>query len=210
VVLGDRPFRQLAAICIAITAVGWGVFTWLLPPYARDVLGVGTAPIGLLLLANAATVVVAQVQVATFAEGRRRVDMIAVAALLFVLACLLTVGADRRNPIGYAELVVAVIVVGLGECFFTTALMPLVADLAPAALRGRYMAWMSLCWWIGLAIAPTLGLQLLGHSAVATFIVAAALASTAGVSALTLNRRLPGPARLTPRPQRSGASRSAV
>jgi MFS family permease len=138
------------------------------------------------------------------------VDMIAVAALLFVLACLLTIGADRRSHVGYAELVMAVIMVGLGECFFTTALMPLVADLAPPALRGRYMASMSLCWWIGLAIAPTLGLQLLGRSAVATFIVAAALASTAGVSALTLNRKLPGPARVTPRPQRASASRSRV
>ena len=47
--------------------------------------------------------------------------------------------------------------VGVGECFHTTALMPLVADLAPAALRGRYMATMGLSWWLGLALAPTLG-----------------------------------------------------
>jgi hypothetical protein len=42
VVLGDRAFLQLAAIDITMTAVGWGVFTWLLPPYARDVIGVRT------------------------------------------------------------------------------------------------------------------------------------------------------------------------
>jgi MFS family permease len=210
IVLGDRAFLRLAAIGIAMTAVGWGVFTWLLPPYARDVIGIGTSLIGLLLLANAATVVVAQVPVATFAEGRRRVDMIAIAALLFVGACLLAAAADRGNGAGYAELVVAVIMVGVGECFFTTTLMPLVADLAPPALRGRYMASMSLCWWLGLAIAPTLGLQLLGHSAVGTFIVAAAVALTAGVAALTLNRRLPAAARLTPRPQRAAVSRPTV
>lgn len=209
VVLRDRSFAHLAAIAIAMTAVGWGVFTWLLPPYAKGVIGIGTQLIGLLLLANAATVV-AQVPVATLAEGRRRVDMIAVAAVLFVGACLLAIAAERSSGAAYAELVVAVVLVGVGECFFTTALTPLVADLAPPALRGRYMASMSLCWWIGLAITPTLGLQLLGRSATAAFIVAAAVAATAGISALTLNRRLPVISRLTPRPQRSAESSGAA
>jgi hypothetical protein len=35
--------------------------------------------------------------------------------------------------------------------------MPLAADLAPEGLRGRYMALVGFSWWIGLAIAPTLG-----------------------------------------------------
>jgi MFS family permease len=100
--------------------------------------------------------------------------------------------------------------VGAGECFFTTTLTPLVADLAPAALRGRYMASMSLCWWIGLAIAPTLGLQLLGRSATAAFTVAGALSAAAGLSALTLNHRLPVPTRLTPRPSQSTESRGTA
>jgi hypothetical protein len=43
--------------------------------------------------------------------------------------------------------------------------MPLVADLAPEHLRGRYMATMGLSWWIGLALAPTPGTQLLAASA---------------------------------------------
>ena len=76
---------------------------------------------------------------------------------LFVAACLLVVGAAPRPEPPYAALLAAAIVVGVGECFHTTALMPLVADLAPPALRGRYMAAMGLSWWIGLALAPTLG-----------------------------------------------------
>ena len=136
--------------------------------------------------------------------------MIVVAALFFVGACVLAIAADQSHGPGYAELVVAVVMVGVGECFFTTTLSPLVADLAPAALRGRYMATMSLCWWIGLAIAPTLGLQLLGRSATAAFLVAAAVAAAAGLSALTLNHRLPAPARLTPRPQQSAESRGTA
>jgi MFS family permease len=93
-----------------------------------------------------------------------------------------------------------VVVVGVGECFHTTALMPLVADLAPPAVRGRYMAATGLSWWLGLALAPTLGTQLLSVSAPATMLVAAAVALGAAFSALALERHVPEAARLTPRP----------
>jgi MFS family permease len=109
------------------------VFTWLLPPFAREQIGLGAPLIGLLLLANALTVVVAQVPVARFTEGRRRVVLMALAGALFCGACLLVVVAEASRAAAYAILVTAVIAVGLGECLHTTALTPLVADLAPAA-----------------------------------------------------------------------------
>jgi MFS family permease len=83
-------------------------------------------------------------------------------------------------------------------------LTPLVAELAPPGLRGRYMASMGFAWWIGLAIAPTLGTQLLSRSPTAAFLTAAALATAAATWALTLGRRVPEASRLTPRPH--GAS----
>jgi MFS family permease len=107
-------------------------------------------------------------------------------------------GASPR--IAYAALVAASIAVGVGECFYTTVLSPLVADLAPPALRGRYMAVMGLAWWAGLAIAPTLGAQLLAHAPAAVFLAAAGAAAVACVSALTLERTLPEASRLTPHP----------
>ena len=80
VVARDRLFIRLLAINVAMIAVGWGVFTWLLPPYAKNDIGISAPLIGLLLLANAATVVVAQMPVARLAEGRRRMVMTALAA----------------------------------------------------------------------------------------------------------------------------------
>lgn len=59
-VLRDGAFVHLALANVAMIAVGWGVFSWLIPAYARNGLGVGERLIGLLLLANAFTVVVAQ------------------------------------------------------------------------------------------------------------------------------------------------------
>ncbi len=202
--LRDRPFVRLALMNVAMIGVGWGVFTWIVPPYARGEIGIGPRRIGLLLLANALTVVLAQLPVARFAEGRRRAIAMAIAAAMFVVACLLVVGADLAgSSYAYPVLLAAAILVGVGECFHTTALMPLVADLAPAALRGRYMAAIGLSWWLGLALAPTLGTQLLSVSAPATMLVAAAVALAAGLSGLGLERDLPVAIRLTPRPERA-------
>jgi MFS family permease len=205
-VVRDRAFIQLVVTEVAVIAVGWGIFTWLVPPYARNDLGIGARPIGLLLLANAATVVVAQVPVARFAEGRRRALMMAFAASIFAGACLLVVAGGSRVGTAYPALLVASIAVGVGECFYTTVLTPLIADLAPPGLRGRYMASMGFCWWIGLAIAPTLGAQLLGHSPTAVFLAGAGVAGAAAASSLTLERRLPDAARLTPDRRRAAAS----
>jgi hypothetical protein len=79
-------------------------------------------------------------------------------------------------------------------------LSPLVADLAPPAIRGRYMAATGLSWWIGLAVAPALGGQTLSVSPQLTFLIAGGVAAAAGASALRLEARLPDAARLTPRP----------
>jgi MFS family permease len=202
VLLRDRPFLRLALTNIAMIAVGWGVFTWIVPAYASDQLGVGARLIGLLLFANALTVVLAQIPAARLSEGRRRAVTMATGAAAFVAACLLVVAADLLElSHAYAVVVLATVLVGVGECFHTTALMPLVADLAPAALRGRYMATIGLSGWLGLALAPTLGAQLLSASPPAAMVASAGVALAAGLSALALERDLPADIRLTPRPE---------
>jgi MFS family permease len=127
---------------------------------------------------------------------------IALAASIFAGACLLVIASGHTGA-AYPLLLIASVAAGAGECFHTTALMPLVADLAPPGLRGRYMASIGLSWWAGLAIAPTLGAQLLGRSPDATFLAAAVAAAAAAVSALTLERRLPAAAVRTPHPRQA-------
>lgn len=65
------------------------------------------------------------------------------------------------------------------------------------------MAALGLAWWTGLALAPTLGAQLLSHQPAAVFLAAAGTAAVAGVSALALERALPEASRLTPQPGRT-------
>lgn len=201
VVLRDRPFIRLALINVAVIAVGWGVFSWIVPAYARGEIGVSTRVIGFLVLANALTVVLAQIPVAKLAEGKRRTVTMAVGALTFVVACLLVVAAGFVElRIAAAALLVAAVVVAIGECLHTTVVMPLVADLAPAALRGRYMAVIALSWWLGLALAPTLAAQMLSVSPPAAMLASAVVALAAAAAALALEDELPAAIRLTPRP----------
>ncbi len=203
VVIRDRVFLRLAVTNVAIIGVGWGVFTWLVPPCAKNDVGLPAQVIGALLLANAATVAIAQLPIARLAEGRRRAVMMSAAAWIFVFACLLVVISGAAPGLAYVALFAATILVGVGECLHTAVLMPLVAGLAPSGLRGRYMATMGLSWWLGLAIAPAFGAALLDVSPMATFLAAAVVAGAAGVSALAMERALPDASRLTPRPRRA-------
>ncbi len=199
--LRDRAFLHFALTNVALIAVGWGVLAWIVPPYAED-LGIAPGLIGLLFLANAATVVIAQVPVVKRAEGRSRVGVLALGAAAWVGACLLAVLAQDAAPTAaYGCLLAAAVAFGLGECLHATVLLPLVADLAPPELRGRYMAAIGLSWWLGLALAPTLGGQLLAVSPSLSLLAAAALSIAAIVSLLALDARLPLWARAIPRPE---------
>jgi MFS family permease len=201
VLLGDRSFVRLALTNVGVIAVGWGIFTWIVPAYARDELGVDPRRVGLLLTGNALAVVLAQIPVARLAEGRRRTVTMALGPLTFAGAALVVAAAtfvDRG--VAYAAVLAAAIAVGVGECFYTAGLMPLVADLAPPALRGRYMGATGLSWWLGLGVAPTLGALLLGISPSGAMAGAAGVSLAAAASLLALDRELPAHARLTPRP----------
>jgi MFS family permease len=195
----DRAFVRLAILNVAVIGVGWGFFTWVLPPFVHQQVGAGTRAIGLLLSANALTVVAAQIPVAKLAEGRRRAATMALAAFTFAAACGLVLSAAFVHlRLAYAVLIAAEIAVGVGECLYTTALMPLVADLAPVALRGRYMGAIGLSWWLGLALAPTGGTWLLGVSPQTTVLAAGAVSLAAGAFALAIERDIPAAIRLTP------------
>lgn len=206
-VLGDPAFRRLALANTAVIAVGWGVLPWVIPPYAQHELGVRPGSIGLMMLVNAGAVIACQVPIARLAEGRRRTIMMGTGAGAIALSLVVVLFARHVGGGAFAALLVAACGIGIGECFYTAALMPLVADIAPLELRGRYMAATGFSWWIGLALAPIVGLQLLSLSPAATFAASASLAAVAALSLLSLDRRLPEAARRTPRPVRDASIR---
>ncbi len=200
-VVRDGAFMRLAFANVGVIAVGWGVFTWIVPAYAHERLGVSVRLTGLLLLGNALAVVLAQIPVARLAEGRRRTVAMAVGALTFAVASLAVAITGRLDPrLAYGVIVVAAIAVGVGECLYAVVLTPLVVALAPPAIRGRYLGAISLSWWLGLGAAPTVGAALLSVSPAVAMLTAAGVALAAALSLLSLERELPTAVRLTPRP----------
>jgi hypothetical protein len=83
-------------------------------------------------------------------------------------------------------------------------LMPLVADMAAPASRGRYLGVIGLSWWLGSGVAPTTGAQLLRLSPPGAILAAAGVGFAAALSLLALERDLPAAILLTPRPAAEG------
>jgi predicted MFS family arabinose efflux permease len=96
-VLRDGAFVWLAAINVAVIAVGWGFFSWVVPQYAHADIGISPGLIGLLLLADAFTVAVAQIPVSRVLEGHRRTTAIAISGAIFTGSFLLIAAADRMR-----------------------------------------------------------------------------------------------------------------
>ena len=85
----------------------------------------------------------------------------------------------------------------LGECLHGTVQGPLVSDLAPRRLLGRYMAMSSSSWQVGFIIGPAARIHPPG-AALRALAGAAAVCLVGAVWALALERRLPAGVRRTP------------
>jgi MFS family permease len=195
-VLRDRAFVGAVALAAVFATVGVSQLNTMLPAYAKDE-GVSETGIGLLFFVNTLTIVVAQLPVAARVEGRRRMRLLAVVGCLWAACWLGTLAAGLWLPsLALAAALVAVAVVfALGECLDGVTWGPLVAELAPQRVRGRYMAVWLVSAQLGLALGPALGGVLLAQSPIALWLAAAATCLVAGASALMLERRLPDTAR---------------
>jgi MFS family permease len=75
---------------------------------------------------------------------------------------------------------------------------PLVSDLAPRRLLGRYMALSSSSWQVGFIIGPAAGGFVLQAQPYALWPVAAAVCLVGGLWVIVLERRLPRTVQRTP------------
>ncbi|MDQ2983529.1 MAG: MFS transporter [Actinomycetota bacterium] len=198
--LRDRPFIGLMVLITVLVAFGYAQLTTLLPVFAKHEAGVSEAGIGVIFLINTLFIVVAQLPVAKALEGRRRMRALSLAGALFAAAWLLVL-ADGTwlNATGAVGMfAVAVCVFGLGECLHGAVQNPLIADLAPSNLLGRYMALRTIGWQLGFMVGPAVGGFLLARSPDGLWIASAGACAVAAVLALALDARIPNEARTTP------------
>ena len=198
-VLGHRVFLGLWTLNFLFVAFGYSLLN-LLPPFARDHSGLDETQIGAIFFLNTIVIVVMQLPISRWIEGRRRMRALALMPLMWAAAWLLVdaAGAWLEATTAFVAFGIAVIVIGVGECFHGPAHQALVADLAPDRLRGRYFSVHSMSWGVGGVVGPALGGFLLESAPFALWALASAVCLSAAAGALALERAVPGRLRRIP------------
>jgi MFS family permease len=193
----DRLFLTVIAANIVLIVVGHVFFSNILAPFVRAHTPVGPGAIGIIILVNTSFVVIAQIPAVRVVARMRRTHAFAAASALFAVSLLAVLPATLiQSQLAATSLLVGVaIVFAIGECAHIVALGPLVADMAPAHLLGRYMSLYGLTFTISLAVGPAIGGLLLQISPDAVWWGGALAAVLAGAVLLRLGGRIPDPLR---------------
>jgi MFS family permease len=191
-VIRDRAFRWLVAVNIAMVAAGIAPMLVLLPAFAKVQTHVGEAAIGAIYALNTLTVVAAQLPITKLTAALPRMLILRGAAGMWIVSWLvcLAAGAALKAGAAIVVLAIAVFVYALGECLYSSVMLPTALALAPAELRGRYLGAMGLAWQSGFLIGPSAGSALLGVAPLALPALCAVTCVAAGLGTRLVERNL--------------------
>ena len=191
----DRLFVTVIAANLVLIVVGHVFFSNILAPFAATHTSVGPAAIGIIFLANTSFVVIAQLPAVRVVARMRRSHGFAAASAIFAVSLLAVLPAAHiHSELEATSLLAGVaILFAIGECVHTVVLGPLVADMAPAHLLGRYLSVLGLTFTISLALGPAIGGLLLQTSPDAVWWGGALAALLAGTVLSRLDGRIPDP-----------------
>jgi predicted MFS family arabinose efflux permease len=149
-ILADRVFLGFVTLNLFAALVFLQHISML--PIAMGDSGLSPATYGSVIALNGVLIVVGQLFVPRLIKGRSRSHVLALAALVMGLGFGLTAFAGTAWFYGLTVLIWTV-----GEMLNSPSNATLIAELSPAALRGRYQGVFSLSWQLAGAIAPVLG-----------------------------------------------------
>ena len=191
----DRLLLALIAANIVLVMVGGAFFSNVLPPFATAHTPVGPGEIGVVIFLNTFFIVVAQVPATRVVKRMRRTHALAATSALFAVGLLAVLLATltRSTPAATTVLAGVAIVIAIGECAQFIVVGPIVADLAPPHLLGRYMSLYGLSFTAGVALGPAVGGALLATSPDAVWWGGALAVALTGAGLLRLGDRVPDP-----------------
>jgi MFS family permease len=191
----DRLLLALIAANIVLVMVGGAFFSNVLPPFATAHTPVGPGEIGIVIFLNTFFIVVAQVPATGVVKRMRRTHALAATSALFAVGLLAVLLATltRSTPAATTVLAGVAIVIAIGECAQFIVLGPVVAELAPPHLLGRYMSLYGLSFTVGVALGPAVGGALLATSPDAVWWGGALALAVTGAGFLRLGHRIPDP-----------------
>jgi MFS family permease len=164
----DRKFHQVLAASFAIALV----FFQISSTYGLFVtqLGFSAATYGAIISLNGVLVVFCELPISTITRRFPARRVIGLGYALVGTGFALNAFAHTRPA-----LILAMIVVTLGEMLTIPVSAAYVADLAPAPMRGRYLGAFGLTWALGLTVGPRLGMALFQCGAAVLWLACGAL-----------------------------------
>jgi len=204
----DRLLLALIAGNFALVMIGGAFFSDILPPYAEAHTPVGPVGIGVVVFINTFFIVVAQVPATRVVARMRRTHALFATSAVFAVGLLAVLPATVTHSTLVATSVLAgvAIVIAVAECGQFIVLGPLVAEIAPPHLLGRYMSLYQLSFMAGVALGPAVGGVLLGTSPNVIWWGGAFAMALTGVGFLRLGDRIPDPLVPTTSPPLEAAS----
>ncbi|MBZ0304055.1 MAG: MFS transporter [Anaerolineae bacterium] len=149
--LRDRAFMIFCAIFVLIQMIVALVFG-LLSVYAKENFGIPENQYGLIVVINAVMVVLFQYRMTRFTQRFRHLTVMAAGSLLYALGVVsIALGSS------FAAFAVSMVIITLGELMVFPTTLALVAHMAPAGMRARYMSIYSLTYTVAMGIAPVFG-----------------------------------------------------
>lgn len=157
-VLGNRVFMTLLGANLVFSVIGYTLFGYTMPIFARHHAHVGSQAIGAIFATNTIFIIVFMLPIVRFSRARRRIVLLAGMCAAWGIACLvsLVAGAGVSPHTAIVILAAGGIAFAIGECLHAIAIQPVVSMLAPPQLVGRYMALVGMAFSIGLALGPAL------------------------------------------------------
>ena len=189
-VFKDTPFVAFIGVTVMMTLVYMNMNSTL-GVYMRDQHGMPEINFGALLSLNAVIVVVLQFWVARRLEKYKPMLMMAAGSLLYAIGF-----AMYGFVSGFVLFAVAMIIITIGEMIVSPFQQSVVANFAPEAMRGRYMAVSGLSWSVAFTIGPYFaGLILDSANPELLWIVCGfiGLLATLGFTLLNRTHRVPSP-----------------
>src|SRR5258706_4352110 len=136
--------------------IGGAFFSYILPPFAVAHTPGGAGEIGVVVFINPFFIVVAQVPATRVVARMRRTHALFATSAVFAVGLLAVLPATLTHSALAATTVLAgvAIVIAVAECAQFIVLGPLVAEIAPPHLLGRYMSLYQLSFMAGVALGP--------------------------------------------------------
>jgi MFS family permease len=159
----DKKLRSLIPVLFMFSIFGYGSIEVGFPAFATQVVGVDPAIVGWSYAANTLVIVFFQLITLKLTKNKSRISILMITGAIWVISWIF-LGLSSYLALIYAIifLILSSAVFAIGETFYSTTAQPLLNDLAPEDLRGRYNSLGGISWNVGGVLGPGISGAMLG------------------------------------------------